>query len=102
MRLPRSMSAPGGRGIADGHDERELIVGDVGRGRGERLRALDERQRLLVENCRAGAANDAAAQDAAVPIDAERQAGHALLAARLRRIALVAFELRDERTLPAH
>src|SRR2546422_8376869 len=87
-------SAPGrgGPAITHRHDERELVVGHAGGRRRERLGALDQRQRLLVESGRAGAAHEAAAQESAVPVDAEREARDALLAAGLCRIALVALE----------
>src|SRR5438067_6531723 len=90
----------GGR-VADRHHERELVVADIGGRRRERLGAVRERQRFLVERGGAGALRNAAREQMPAPIDAEREPGRALLAGGARRIALVALELRDQQALPA-
>src|SRR5438046_1317720 len=80
------------RRVADRHHERELVVGNIGGRCGERLGAMDERQRLLVERGGAGALREPAHHDAPVPVEPEREPDRAMLAIGSRRIALVALE----------
>ena len=68
----------------------------------QRLGALDQRQRFLVERIGSGALHDAARHHAPLPVEAERKLGLAEPAARLGRIALVALELGDEQPLQSH
>src|SRR3974390_1352520 len=82
----------------DRDGERDRRAGKLGRRRGKRLRTVQQRQRLLVEDGRAGAVHDAAFDEMALPVEGEENLRDALFAARLRhgRVALVALEHRRE------
>src|SRR6202048_1962117 len=71
-------------------------------GRRERLSAVQERKRLLIEGCGTRAAGDPTVDDAALPIEAEEHLRNTLLATRLRRwrVTLVALQKGDNARCP--
>src|SRR5204863_4434308 len=94
-RAPSAQTMPGlmrsvrsGFPIPDWHHEREFALSHVARWTGEWVGAPDQRQRLVVEDGRSGAAHNVTRHDVTTQVDAERDTGDALLATGARWIAL--------------
>jgi outer membrane immunogenic protein len=87
---------------ADRYGQIDALARELRRWWRKRLRAIEQRERLLVEHGSAGAAHDTAVDQASLPIDGKEHLGNTLLVPRLRcsGVTLVTLKQRDDLSPP--